>query len=383
MKKKGIIITSAVSLGIVVTVSILFGGGKATAEIENQGAAPQYKVLTVDTRSTDTQKEYVAKIQSKEVVEIRSKVDGYIDAIFVNEGADVRKGEALFKINDDIYVQQVNTANANIQAAKANVFAAKLDIKKIIPLVEKGIISNFELESAQSKLQAVEAQLSQANAQLQNAQINLAYTTITSPVDGVVGQIPYKVGSLVGRSEAKSLTTVSGSGDMYAYFSLNEKELLKMTRDLPGVGLQDKLNNLPEVKLRLADQSIYEFNGKLMAASGIVDAGTGSILLKASFPNAKQLLRTGGSGTVMIPEYFENVVCIPQAATYEMQEKIMVKMVNPAGQVNSRQIEIAGRNSDNQYIVTSGLKAREQIVLEGASKLKEDQKITPVITSLN
>lgn len=383
MKKKGIIITSAVSLAIVVTVSILFGGGKATAEIENQGAAPQYKVLTVDTRSTDTQKEYVAKIQSKEVVEIRSKVDGYIDAIFVNEGADVRKGEALFKINDDIYIQQVNTANANIQAAKANVFAAKLDIKKIIPLVEKGIISNFELESAQSKLQAVEAQLAQANAQLQNAQINLAYTTITSPVDGVVGQIPYKVGSLVGRSEAKSLTTVSGSGDMYAYFSLNEKELLKMTRDLPGVGLQDKLNNLPEVKLRLADQSIYEFNGKLMAASGIVDAGTGSILLKASFPNAKQLLRTGGSGTVMIPEYFENVVCIPQAATYEMQEKIMVKMVNPAGQVNSRQIEIAGRNSDNQYIVTSGLKAREQIVLEGASKLKEDQKITPVITSLN
>lgn len=352
---------------------------------KQQGGAPggaagqvkEYPVIAVTQQSTTLFKDYAAKLEGQQTVEIRSKIAGYIDKIMVDEGAFVKKGQVLFRLNANDLQAAVRSSEASVKVAEADVNSAAINLEKTKPLVEKNIISKFELESVSSTLKAKEAQLAQAKANLENAKANLQYTVITSPAEGTIGTFPYRVGSLVSSTSAEPLTTVSNTAKMYAYFSFNEKEFLTLVKGLEGKNLQEKLAKLPDVSLVLADNSVYEQPGRIETASGLIDQQTGSINVRATFPNTEGLLRSGGSGMVRIPQFINSAIIIPQKTTYELQGKYFVYLVGSDNKVHNTEIQIVSGNLKDSYVVTNGLKVGDQIVLQGIATLRNDTEIKP------
>jgi len=341
-------------------------------------AGPQaYPVFTVSTQSTELNSDYPATVEGIQNVDIRPKVDGFIEKIFVDEGAMVKKGQLLFTINAPQYEQQVRTAKAAISSAEADVNAAQLQVNKTKPLVEKDIISKFDLQSAQLTLQSRRAALAQAKAELVNAQVNLGYTRITSPVDGVVGSIPFKAGSLVSSASTEPLTTVSNISKVYAYFSLNEKQLLDFSKTYKGKTLAEQMKNIPAVSLVLADGTPYAQNGKIESIIGQINTATGSVRLRATFPNPIALLKNGASASVRIPQAVDNGILIPQKSTMDLQGKKFVYVLGDSSKVVSTEVEIMDLSKDKFYVVTKGLKQGDKVVLEGFQSLKDGTKIKP------
>ena len=283
----------------------------------------------------------------------------------------------LFKINAPQYEQQVRTANASISNAEANVNAAQLQVNKTKPLVDKDIISKYELEAAQLTLQSRKAALAQAKAELVNAKVNLSYTNITSPADGVVGSIPFKTGSLVSGSSAQPLTTVSNISKVYAYFSLNEKQLLDFANVYKGKTLAAQMKNIPAVSLILADGTTYAQNGKIESINGQINTNTGSASLRATFPNPTAILKSGASAAVRIPQHIDNVILIPQKSTIDLQGKKFVYVLGDSAKVVNTEIEVMEITKGKFYVVTKGLKAGDKIVLEGFQSLKNGTMIKP------
>ncbi|MDQ1088117.1 efflux RND transporter periplasmic adaptor subunit [Siphonobacter sp. SORGH_AS_1065] len=343
-----------------------------------QPAAPkEYPVMTIEARATDIYTDYPATLQGQENVEIRPRIDGYIERIFVDEGALVRKGQVLFQISAPQYEQDLRTAQASIKIAEADVNAAQMQVNKVKPLVEKDIISHYELESAEYTLQSRQAALAQAKATLANARINLGYTRVTSPVDGVIGLLPLKLGSLVSQSTTTPLTTVANIGNVYAYFSLNEKQLLDFFRDTKGNTLQQKLATLPSVSLVLSDGSVYSKPGRVETASGLISTETGSANFRATFPNTDGFLRSGSTGQVRVTSHIENALIIPQKATYELQGKRLAYLVAEGNKVKSVEIQVKPTTDGKSFIVTQGVKAGDKIVVEGITALRDDMEIKP------
>jgi len=337
-----------------------------------------YTVLTIIPQTTTLYTDYPATIQGEQNVEIRPKIDGYIQKIYVDEGATVRKGQLLFKISAPQYEQEVRTAQANIKIASADVNAAEMNVNKVKPLVEKNIISKYELQSAQFNLQAKQAALAQAKATLANAKTNLGYTTITSPVNGVVGTIPYKMGSLVSSNTAEPLTTVSNISHIYAYFSINEKEALEFSEKTKGSSNAARLASIPPVSLILADGSVFPEKGRIETASGLINTQTASVSIRATFPNPGNMIRSGSSGAVRIPSKMDSAILIPQKATYEIQGKKFVYKLSDSSTVTSVEIKILNNSGGQFFVVTEGLKPGDKIVLEGVATLRENTKINPV-----
>jgi len=336
-----------------------------------------YPVLALATQSTSLETDYPATLEGIQNVDIRPKVDGFIEKIFVDEGATVKKGQLLFAINAPQYEQQVRTASAAISSAQAEVNAAQLQVNKTKPLVEKDIISKYDLDAALLTLQSRKAALAQAKAELVNAKVNLGYTHITSPVDGVIGSIPFKTGSLISSNSTSPLTTVSNIAKVYAYFALNEKQLLEFSRHYKGTSLEAKLKNIPAVSLVLADGSPYPEKGKIESINGLINTGTGSVSLRATFPNPLYLLRSGASASVRIPQHLENVILIPQTATIDLQGKKFVYVLGEKGTIKNTEIETMDLTKGNFYVVTKGLKAGDKIVLQGFQSLKDGAEIKP------
>jgi membrane fusion protein (multidrug efflux system) len=330
-----------------------------------------YPVFKVKTQNATLFNDYPATLQGQQNIEIRPKIDGYIDRIYIDEGSVVKKGQPLFHISAPQYTQDINTAAAAIASAQADVSAAQLQVNKAKPLVEKDIISHYELESAQLTLQARKAALAQARASLANARTNLGYATVTSPVNGVAGTIPYKLGSLVNSSTTQPLTTISNIGTVYAYFSLNEKQLLDFSRQYKGSTLESKLKNIPPVSLILSDGSNYPEKGRVETVSGLINTETGSASFRATFPNPVRLIRSGGSASIRIPQAVINGILVPQKATYELQGKRFVFVVDAKGAVKSTEIQINNLAAGQYFVVTSGLKSGDMVVLEGASNLQD------------
>ena len=341
------------------------------------GQVKEYPVIAVTAQSTQLFKDYPAKLEGQQTVEIRSKITGYIDQILVDEGAQVHKGQVLFRLNANDLQATVRSAEASVKVSEADVINARINLEKTKPLVEKNIISKFELESVESTLKLKEAQLAQAKANLENSKANLQYASITSPADGTIGIFPYRVGSLVSATSAEPLTTISNTAKMYAYFSFNEKEFLALTKGLDGKNLQEKFKKLAEVSLVLADNSVYEQPGRIETASGLIDPQTGAVNVRATFPNPEGLLRSGGTGQVRIPRIIESAIIIPQKATYELQGKYFVYMVGADNKVKNTEIAVVVGNLKGSYIVTSGLNAGDKIVLEGIASLRNDTEIKP------
>lgn len=346
------------------------------------GQVREYQVAKVQPQNTVLFKDYPTTLQGVQTVEIRPRIAGYIEDILVDEGDFVKKDQVLFRLNANDIQAQVRSAEAQVKVAEAKVATENINVEKTKPLVEKNIISQFELESAETDLKSAEAQLAQAQANLANAKANLQYTLITSPTNGIIGNFPYRIGSLVNSSIMQPLTTVSSLDNMYAYFAINEKDFMAMTRNLQGKTTKEKLKQLPEVDLVLPDNSIYEQKGKIETASGIVDQETGSVNIRAMFPNSNGLLRSGTSGLVRIPQEMDSVLIIPQNVTFELQGKHFVYTVNSEDKVQSTPIDVIIGNLKESYIVTSGLNAGDQIVVEGIASLRSDMQIKPKLIEL-
>ncbi len=373
------------NLGMALVALVIVSCGQKQQSGAPGGAAGQvkeYPVIAVTSQSTELFKDYPTKLEGQQTVEIRSKITGYIDKIMVDEGALVKKGQVLFRLNANDLQASVRSAEASVKVAEADVNSAAINLEKTKPLVEKNIISKFELESVASTLKAKEAQLAQAKANLENAKANLQYTAITSPADGTIGTFPYRVGSLVSSTNAEPLTTVSNTAKMYAYFSLNEKDFLTLTKGLEGKNLQEKFTKLPEVSLILADNSVYEKSGRIETASGLIDQTTGAINIRATFSNTEGLLRSGGSGLVRIPQFINSAIIIPQKATYELQGKYFVYLVGPDNKVHNSEIEVLTGNLKDSYVVTSGLNAGDKIVFEGIASLRNEMEIKPKLVEV-
>lgn len=368
------------TIGIALVATALFSCGQKQQAAAPGGATTQvkeYPVIAVTAQSTMLFKDYPTTLQGQQTVEIRSKITGYIDQILVDEGAFVKKGQVLFRLNANDIQATVRSAEAQVKVAEADVASAKINLEKTRPLVDKNIISKFDLESVESMLKAKEAQLAQAQANLENAKANLQYTRITSPADGFIGTFPYRVGSLVSATTAEPLTTISNTAKMYAYFAFNEKEFLALIKNLDGKNLQEKFKKLPDVSLVMADNTVYGQPGRIETASGLVDVQTGSVNVRASFPNPDELLRSGSSGMVRIPQMVDSALIIPQKTTYELQGKHFVYVVGSDNKVHNTEIEVLAGNLKDSYVVTSGLKAGDQIVLEGLISLRNDTEIKP------
>ncbi|MBD1394222.1 efflux RND transporter periplasmic adaptor subunit [Mucilaginibacter sp. ZB1P21] len=364
--------------GLTLLVLSSCGGGDKQAGAPGAGGPPQvqsYPVFSITPQNATLNTDYPASLQGEQNIEIRPKVDGFVDKIFIDEGSVVKIGQPLFSIKAPQYEQDVRNAAATISSAEADVSAAQLQVNKTKPLVDKDIISHFELESAQYTLQARKAALAQAKTTLAIARTNLGYTNIISPVNGVVGSIPYKIGSLVSSTNTQPLTTVSSIGQVYAYFSLNEKQLLDFSRNVKGKTLNQKLANTPAVTLILSDGSTYPEPGRIKTINGQINTETGAASFRATFPNPVGLLRSGSSASVRIPQQIKDGILVPQKSTYELQGKRFIYLVDQSGAVKSTEIEIMDKTAGQYFVVTKGLKAGDKVVYDGTSSLKDATKI--------
>jgi len=345
---------------------------------EDQDEIKTYQVLTIHAQDISINTDYPATIEGKQNVEIRTRVDGYIAAIYVDEGATVKKGQILFRISNPQYEEDVRNAQAAIGSADAAVAIAQLEVEKVKPLVEKGIISQYEEESAKLNLKSKKAALAQAKANLANARINLGYCKVTSPANGSIGLIPYKIGALVSSTSIEALTTVSDISNIYVYFSFTEKQMLDFSRKTPGKTLSEKIKRLPAVSLILTDGSVYSEKGKIEMVSAQIDPQTGSSTTRANFSNPSGLIRSGSSATLRIPETFKSVIVIPQSATTEMQDVRFAFTVSADNKANSVPVKTIASSDGQYYVVTEGLKTGDRIILDGVHLLKDKQEIKPV-----
>ena len=334
----------------------------------------EYAVLTVETTDREVPSNYSATIRGRQDIDIYPQVSGTISELCVTEGEQVSKGQTLFIIDQVPYKAALQTAEANVSAAKAGVATAQLTYDSKKELFAKQVISQFDLTTAKNQLLTAKAQLAQAEAQRVNAANNLSYSVVKSPADGVVGTLPYRVGALVSAAMPQPLTTVSDNSQMYVYFSMNENQLLNLTRTYGSLG--NTLKNMPDVQLRLSDGSVYDKSGRIESISGVIDAATGTASLRAAFANPDELLHSGGSGSIILPSVYKDCIVVPQIATFELQDRIYVyKVVD--GVATSQMIDVEKISNGKEYIVRSGLEPGDVIVGEGVGLMREGTPVKP------
>lgn len=337
---------------------------------EKKAAAKEgtYPVMVTQKSDRTLKTGYAATIKGRQTVEVRPQVGGMITKILINEGDAVKKGELLFVIDQTAYKAAHEIAVANVQTAEANLSTAKLVLESNKELHQHNVVSEFDITTAQNELKAAQAQLALAKAEEVSARNNLSFTEVRSPVNGVASMIPYRVGSLVSSTIDEPLVTVSDDSEVYVYFSMAERQVQNLIQKYGS--LQGAIRQMPEVELQMSNGNIYAHKGRIDAVSGTIGNTTGAVSLRAVFPNPDRLLREGGSGTVVIPAFVENCIVIPQAATFELQDRILVyKVVN--GVATSQEITVRDQNNGSEYIVESGLNVGDSIISEGAGLVRE------------
>ncbi|HEY8780508.1 MAG TPA: efflux RND transporter periplasmic adaptor subunit [Mucilaginibacter sp.] len=343
---------------------------------------PSLPVATIISGTDTTYQEYPASVEGAVNVEIRPQVSGPLDKVFVDEGSFVNAGQPIFKINDQPYRAALNNAIASQHAAEGALANAQLEIDKLTPLVQNKVVSDYQLKTAKAAYAVAKANLEQAKANVSTAQINLGYTLIKAPVSGYIGRLLKKQGSLVAPADADALTLLSDVHNVHVYFSLGERDFVSFKEQYPGETLKDKLKQLPAVNLLLADNSEYTKQGKIDMIDGQFDKNTGAITLRASFPNAQGLLRSGNTGKIRLSLPHKDALIVPQSATIEMQDKVFVFAVADSNKVKKQAITIVGKSGTN-YIVKDGVKAGDEIVLSGFDHLQEGTVIQPKKASDN
>ncbi len=358
-------------------VTILSACGSKGDASAAAGAAPALAVETITPGSIELETVFPSTIKGKTDIEVRPMVSGNITAVHVDEGQRVHKGQALFTIDQVPYQAAVDQAQASVNVASTAVQTAQISYDSNKALFDKNIISAHALQISANQLAQAKAQLAQAQAGLVNAQKNLSYTQVIAPSDGIVGTIPLRVGALASPS-GLALTTVSDNSQVYAYFSLNEKQILDLT-DGGASTLEAAIAAMPEVKLRLANGTVFPNTGKVATVSGVIDASTGSATVRALFSNNNNMLRSGSTGSVIMPMNQTDVIIVPQKATFEVQDRKFVYTVDADNVLHSTPIEVLGIQDGRNYVVTSGLNQGDRIVVEGVGvKARDGITITPV-----
>jgi len=374
---------AAAALGSILSAAVFSGCADSSAGGAGfQQPVQSLPVIQIKPVPASTSDEYTASLEGSRNIDIRPQVDGYLDRIYLDEGALVHKGQPLFKINDQVYTAQWNNARANLQAAKANQENAQINVSKLTPLVQNNVISDVQLKTAQASLDAAKANVAQAEATVQNAAINVGFTLVSAPADGYMGRIPFKIGSLVGKSDSQPLTVLSEIKDVYAYFSMSEQDFMKFKNQFEGKTVEEKIKKLPPVELVMADNTVYPQKGKVSTVEGQFNKTIGTISFRAIFPNVNGLLRSGNTGKIRIPHALSSVMVVPQEATFELQDKVFVFALGDSNKVASRPITIIG-TSGNYYLVGKGISPGEKIVYTGMDHLRDGMPIVPQAMSLD
>lgn len=366
MRKINYLLTAALA-----AVLVSCGGNQKGGFGDNE-----YAVRTIEGQSANLQTTYPAVIKGVQDVEIRPKISGFITKLCVKEGQTVKAGQLLFVIDNVTYAAAVRQAKAAVNSAKAQLNTSKLTYDNSQKLFKSNVIGDYELQSAKNSYESAQAALAQAQANYVSAKQNLDFCYIKSPSAGVVGNLPYRVGALVSSTSQEPLTTVSNIKTMQVYFSMTEKDLLDMTRTAGG--LHAAISEYPAVKLQLADGTMYAHPGRVAAVSGVIDSSTGSVSIRADFPNPENLLKSGGSGSIVVPHESNNVIVVSQEAVAQVQDRYFVYVVGKDNKVKYTNVTVNPNNDGKNYIIESGLNVGDRIVVKGINSLKDGMQIKPI-----
>jgi len=352
--------------------SVVFGA--CSSEKKENKSVDNYQVATPVVKDTCVIKDYVAEIQALQNVELRSRVKGYLERVNVDEGKPVTQGQVLFVVSSLDYKEELTKATAELKSAIADMKTSELELQNVKTLVDSKVVSKAEEDLAQAKYDALKAKADEATANESAAKLNLSYTIIRAPFDGVINRIPNKVGSLI--DEGTLLTSISNTKEVYAYFNVSEEEYLGMAKD-------NELANQKEVSLILADNQPYPYKGVIETVDGEINKSTGNIAFRAKFENPEQLLKHGASGKIQIAKPIKNAVLIPQKSTIDIQEKVFVYTVDKNNQVQMKSINPKARLSNYYIIDESDLGRGEHFVYEGLQQIKDGDKINPQLIKLD
>jgi membrane fusion protein (multidrug efflux system) len=322
----------------------------------------EFPVIEIPVKSVTSFTTFPARLEGTTNSEVRAKMPGYITDVLVDEGQAVRKGQLLFRL-------ETQTLTQDAEAARANVNAVQVEVNRLIPLVEKNIISPVQLETAK-------ARLAQAKSFYNSIQATIGYASIQSPVDGFVGSIRYRKGALVSPNDATPLTIVADIRNMYAYFALSERDYINFLQTAEGETLAEKIKNMPKVQLVMANGSIYEHEGTIETVSGQIDRQSGTVTFRAIFPNSGGLLASGSSGSIRVPKVYENVLVAPEASTYEQQGIVYVYRVQGDSIAIATPIRIKER-VNQMVVIESGVEEGQKIVAQGVGRLRNNTAIKP------
>lgn len=361
------------AIGIVLAGASTLFGACSSKKQENK-TVENFQVATPLVTDTAVVKDYVAEIQALQNVELRSRVKGYLDKVNVDEGKAVKQGQVLFVISNQEYKEELTKATAELKSAVADMKTSELELQNVKTLVDSKVVSKAEQDLAQAKYDALKAKAEEAAASESAAKLNLSYTVIRAPFDGVINRIPNKAGSLI--DEGSLLTSISNTKEVYAYFNVSEAEYLEMAKD-------NEIGNQKEVSLMLADNQPYPYKGVIETIDGEINKETGNIAFRAKFDNPEQLLKHGSSGKIQIEKPIKNAVLIPQKSTVDIQEKIFVYTVGKNNQVQMKSVNPKARLSNYYIIESDDLAKGEQFVYEGLQQIKDGDKINPQLIKLN
>lgn len=328
-------------------------------------------VLKIVEKDTTIENSFVTDIQAKKNIEIRSRISGIIESIFVNEGQFVTKGQRLFKINDQELQMDLSKASANLQQAEADIKISEIEVAQLQSLFDKNFIASNELDLAKAKLASAKARKSYMEAEKNTALQKISFTNITAPFDGVIDVIPFKEGSLL--ENGTLLTTLSDLNEVHAYFSIPENMYFELISN-------NQLEKHQKIELVLPNGIKYQYDGTLKTAEGEIDRATGSIRYKVTFPNPDKLIKHGSSGKLVITELQEKSIIIPQKSTFSIQDKVYVFVLNNENKVAMKNIQV-GATLQDTYIIEGGLNKGELIVYEGTQSLRDGDivKVKPNI----
>ena len=345
-------------------------GADTQANPPEKETLPELPVTQLQARDTVLTHAYVADIQAVRNVEIRARLEGFLEQIYVDEGQAVQKGQLLFRLNDSEYRGRLTQAQAALSQARADARVAQLELERVKLLVSKNIISKTELEVARAKYRAAQAAVQQMESAESRAALNVSFTLIKAPFDGVINRIPLKKGSVV--QDGILLTSLSDTRGVFAYFNVSEAEYLEYVKTRQ----QDSARSTNVATLILADGSTYAVKGKVETVEAQFAPTTGSIAFRARFSNPQKLLRHGATGRILLTNTVPDAVLVPQKSVFEVQDKNYVYVVDPNGRVEQRSFEPQTRLSDF-YVVKSGLKPGDRVVYEGIQDLHDGSLIKP------
>ena len=338
--------------------------------------APSLPVITVNAETVTTFRDYPASIEGAVNVEIRPQVNGKLQNLHVDEGAYVSKGQLLFTIDSSPFQERLNKAKAMLRSAQGELTKTRLEIEKLTPLVKNNVVSAYQLKSAEAAKDAAEGNLEQARAEVRSAQIDLGYTKIKAPVSGYVGRLDKKQGSLVSPSDPQALVMLSDIHEVHVYFAMSEEDFINFKAKYQGTTMKDKLQNMENVNLILADNSVHNTTGRIDMVDGQFDKHTGAVTLRATFANPGLTLRSGNTGTIRLGALQRKIFVVPQEATLEFQDKTFIYVLGDSNKVTRKPISISGTSGAN-YVVSKGVSAGTRIVRSGIDNLREGDKVDP------